>query len=135
VAREERKLLELLKTLERERERERMLPGLIVGCLGQLQRSEAVGLVVIDEEDNQTLLVHRISADDIYRRQEGGCILLWAGRKSGFCFLSDVVEAKENYPSRFLIIYKSLLAFLFVQCQTLERCCYMQSRNFTNWIL
>jgi len=107
-----------------------MLPGLIVGCLGQLQRSEAVGLVVIDEEDNQTLLVHRISADDIYRRQEGGCILLWAGRKSGFCFLSE-----ENYPSRFLIIYKSLLAFLFVQCQTLERCCYMQSRNFTNWIL
>jgi hypothetical protein len=82
-----------------ERERERMLPGLIVGCLGQLQRSEAVGLVVIDEEDNQTLLVHRISADDIYRRQEGGCIPLWAGRKNGFCFLSDVAEAKENYPS------------------------------------
>lgn len=40
-------------------------------CLGLLQRSDAVGLVVIDEEDNQTLLVHRISADDIYRRQEG----------------------------------------------------------------
>lgn len=39
--------------------------------LGLLQRSDAVGLVVIDEEDNQTLLVHRISADDIYRRQEG----------------------------------------------------------------
>lgn len=36
-----------------------------------MQRSDAVGLVVIDEEDNQTLLVHRISADDIYRRQEG----------------------------------------------------------------
>lgn len=36
-----------------------------------VQRSDAVGLVVIDEEDNQTLLVHRISADDIYRRQEG----------------------------------------------------------------
>lgn len=36
-----------------------------------LERSDAVGLVVIDEEDNQTLLVHRISADDIYRRQEG----------------------------------------------------------------
>ncbi|KAH9557826.1 hypothetical protein CY35_07G105100 [Sphagnum magellanicum] len=53
-----------------------MLPGLIVGCLGQLQRSEAVGLVVIDEEDNQTLLVHRISADDIYRRQED-TIISW----------------------------------------------------------
>lgn len=36
-----------------------------------MQRSDAVGLLVIDEEDNQTLLVHRISADDIYRRQEG----------------------------------------------------------------
>jgi hypothetical protein len=45
------------------------------------------------------------------------------------------VEAKENYPSQFLIIYKSWLAFLFVQSQTLERCCYMQSRNFTNLIL
>jgi protein phosphatase-4 regulatory subunit 3 len=32
--------------------------------------------VVIDEEDNQTLLVHRISADDIYRRQED-TIISW----------------------------------------------------------
>jgi hypothetical protein len=95
VVREERKILELLKTVEKERARERMLPGLIVGCLAQLQRSEAVGLVVIDEEDNQTLLVHRISADDIYRRQEGGCIPLWAGRKNGFCFLSDVWRQKK----------------------------------------
>jgi hypothetical protein len=47
--------------------------------LGLLQRSDAVGLVVIDEEDNQTLLVHRISADDIYRRQEGVylCVTNW----------------------------------------------------------
>lgn len=30
-----------------------------------------MGLVVIDEEDTATLLVHRISADDIYQRQEG----------------------------------------------------------------
>mgnify|MGYP007130467788 CR=1 FL=1 len=36
-----------------------------------LQRSEAVGLVVIDEDDSATLLVHRISADDIYRRAQG----------------------------------------------------------------
>ncbi|XP_024536999.1 serine/threonine-protein phosphatase 4 regulatory subunit 3A isoform X2 [Selaginella moellendorffii] len=35
-----------------------------------LERSDALGMVVIDEEDNNTLLVHRISADDIYRRQE-----------------------------------------------------------------
>eukprot|EP00249_Psilotum_nudum_P024110 c29096_g2_i3 orf=615-3137(+) len=41
-----------------------------------LERSDAVGLVVIDEEDNATLLVHRISADDIYRRQED-TIISW----------------------------------------------------------
>lgn len=41
-----------------------------------LERSESVGLVVIDEEDNETLLVHRISADDIYRRQED-TIIAW----------------------------------------------------------
>lgn len=41
-----------------------------------LERSESVGLLVIDEEDNETLLVHRISADDIYRRQED-TIIAW----------------------------------------------------------
>lgn len=40
-----------------------------------LERSEA-GLVVIDEEDNATLLVHRISAEDIYRRAED-TIISW----------------------------------------------------------
>lgn len=43
-----------------------------------MQRSEAVGLVVIDESDKETLLVHRISADDIYQRQEGQ-----AGKRAG----------------------------------------------------
>ncbi|KAJ7531832.1 hypothetical protein O6H91_14G061000 [Diphasiastrum complanatum] len=41
-----------------------------------LERSETVGLVVIDESDNSTLLVHRISIDDIYRRQED-TIISW----------------------------------------------------------
>lgn len=41
-----------------------------------LERSEAAGLVVIDEEDNATLLVHRISAEDIYRRAED-TIISW----------------------------------------------------------
>lgn len=36
-----------------------------------VQRSEDLGLFVIDEEDNETLLLHRISSDDIYRKQEG----------------------------------------------------------------
>ncbi|XP_029118800.1 uncharacterized protein [Elaeis guineensis] len=39
-------------------------------------RSEDLGLIVIDEEDSESLLVHRISSDDIYRRQED-TIISW----------------------------------------------------------
>ncbi|KAI3687169.1 hypothetical protein L1987_80862 [Smallanthus sonchifolius] len=39
-------------------------------------RSEDLGLFVVDEEDNETLLVHRISSDDIYRKQED-TIISW----------------------------------------------------------
>ncbi|CAA7407455.1 unnamed protein product [Spirodela intermedia] len=41
-----------------------------------LESSEDLGLIVIDEEDNETILVHRISVDDIYRRQED-TIISW----------------------------------------------------------
>ncbi|KAI3690946.1 hypothetical protein L2E82_49159 [Cichorium intybus] len=41
-----------------------------------LERSEDLGLFVIDEEDNETLLVHRICSDDIYRKQED-TIISW----------------------------------------------------------
>ncbi|KAL4579271.1 hypothetical protein LXL04_015409 [Taraxacum kok-saghyz] len=41
-----------------------------------LERSEELGLFVIDEEDNETLLVHRICSDDIYRKQED-TIISW----------------------------------------------------------
>ncbi|GMP57046.1 hypothetical protein CsSME_00021295 [Camellia sinensis var. sinensis] len=41
-----------------------------------LERSEELGLFVIDEEDNETLLSHRISSDDIYRKQED-TIISW----------------------------------------------------------
>ncbi|GAV70873.1 SMK-1 domain-containing protein [Cephalotus follicularis] len=41
-----------------------------------LERSEELGLFVIDEEDNETLLLHRISPDDIYRKQED-TIISW----------------------------------------------------------
>ncbi|KAJ4956492.1 hypothetical protein NE237_013275 [Protea cynaroides] len=41
-----------------------------------LERSEEIGLFVTDEEDNETLLMHRISFDDIYRRQED-TIISW----------------------------------------------------------
>ena len=36
-----------------------------------MQRSEELGLFVYDEEDNETLLLHHINSDDIYRKQEG----------------------------------------------------------------
>uniref|UniRef100_A0A0A0KHY4 Uncharacterized protein n=1 Tax=Cucumis sativus TaxID=3659 RepID=A0A0A0KHY4_CUCSA len=41
-----------------------------------LERSEELGLCVVDEEDNETLLLHRISSDDIYRKQED-TIISW----------------------------------------------------------
>ena len=36
-----------------------------------MQGSQDLGLFVVDEDDNETLLSHRISSDDIYRKQEG----------------------------------------------------------------
>ncbi|XP_012573387.1 uncharacterized protein [Cicer arietinum] len=39
-----------------------------------LERSEELGLFVYDEEDNETILLHRISSDDIYRKQEDSII-------------------------------------------------------------
>lgn len=41
-----------------------------------VERSEELGLFVIDEEDNETLLLHRIIPDDIYRKQED-TIISW----------------------------------------------------------
>lgn len=35
------------------------------------QRPEDLGLFVIGEEDNYTLLFHRISSEEIYQRHEG----------------------------------------------------------------
>ncbi|EYU45505.1 hypothetical protein MIMGU_mgv1a014604mg [Erythranthe guttata] len=35
-----------------------------------LERSEDLGLFVVDEGNNETLLLHRISSDDIYHKQE-----------------------------------------------------------------
>ncbi|RVW39914.1 Suppressor of Mek1 [Vitis vinifera] len=35
-----------------------------------MERTEELGLFVIDEEDHETLLLHRISSEDIYRKQE-----------------------------------------------------------------
>ncbi|XP_071688497.1 uncharacterized protein [Rutidosis leptorrhynchoides] len=46
-----------------------------------LERSEELALFVIDEEDNETLLVHHICSDDIYRKQEG-TIISWRDSKS-----------------------------------------------------
>ncbi|XP_038723073.1 serine/threonine-protein phosphatase 4 regulatory subunit 3-like isoform X2 [Tripterygium wilfordii] len=41
-----------------------------------LEGSEELGLLVIDEEDNETLLLHRISPQEIYRKQED-TIISW----------------------------------------------------------
>ncbi|XP_010443616.1 PREDICTED: serine/threonine-protein phosphatase 4 regulatory subunit 3 isoform X1 [Camelina sativa] len=41
-----------------------------------VERSEELSLFVIDEEDNETLLVHPINPDDIYRKQED-TIISW----------------------------------------------------------
>ncbi|XP_038991557.1 serine/threonine-protein phosphatase 4 regulatory subunit 3B-like isoform X2 [Hibiscus syriacus] len=41
-----------------------------------LERSEELALFVFDEEDNETLLSHRIRPDDIYRKQED-TIISW----------------------------------------------------------
>ncbi|GMI72120.1 PLATINUM SENSITIVE 2 LIKE, Suppressor of MEK 1 [Hibiscus trionum] len=41
-----------------------------------MERSEELALFVFDEEDNETLLLHRISPDDIYRKQED-TIISW----------------------------------------------------------
>ncbi|XP_014499046.1 serine/threonine-protein phosphatase 4 regulatory subunit 3 [Vigna radiata var. radiata] len=41
-----------------------------------LERSEDLGLYVYDEEDNENILLHRISPDDIYRKQED-TIISW----------------------------------------------------------
>ncbi|XP_047311213.1 serine/threonine-protein phosphatase 4 regulatory subunit 3B-like [Impatiens glandulifera] len=41
-----------------------------------MERSEELGVYVIDEEDKEALLVHRINAEDIYRKQED-TIISW----------------------------------------------------------
>ncbi|XP_060197554.1 uncharacterized protein LOC132626638 isoform X3 [Lycium barbarum] len=41
-----------------------------------LERSEEPGLLVTDEDEHETLLLHRISAEDIYRKQED-TIISW----------------------------------------------------------
>eukprot|EP00227_Mantoniella_beaufortii_P012244 CAMPEP_0197595494 /NCGR_PEP_ID=MMETSP1326-20131121/22981_1 /TAXON_ID=1155430 /ORGANISM="Genus nov. species nov., Strain RCC2288" /LENGTH=237 /DNA_ID=CAMNT_0043161861 /DNA_START=256 /DNA_END=965 /DNA_ORIENTATION=- len=42
-----------------------------------MEQAESVGLVVVSEEDQQPLLVHRISREDIYQRQGGDTIITW----------------------------------------------------------
>eukprot|EP01018_Ginkgo_biloba_P008670 Gb_07616 [translate_table: standard] len=78
-----------------------------------LEQSEAVGLIVIDEEDSETLLIHRISAEDIYRRQED-TIIAWRDPEiatelalsfqetMGCCFIWDQicgVQRSIHFPS------------------------------------
>jgi len=44
------------------------------------KRTEELGLIVIDEEDNETMLIHPIPSNEIYRRQED-TIISWRDPK------------------------------------------------------
>ena len=57
-----------------------------------LQQSDSVGLVVISEEDTRTLLIHRISREDIYQRQGGGCLHISAPADACFPFCSHSIH-------------------------------------------
>ncbi len=103
-------------------------------CLlsGTLQRSEAVGLVVIDEEDNQTLLVHRISADDIYRRQEGGCsVFIISSRDSEMDAVSFTLQWWWYYLP-FLLRPNGLIFCAISKTKYLNCCCIQSSILLTN---
>jgi hypothetical protein len=99
---------------------------------GTLQRSEAVGLVVIDEEDNQTLLVHRISADDIYRRQEGGCcVFIISSRDSEMGAVSFTLQWWWYYLP-FLLRPNGLIFCTISKTECLNCCCIQSSILLTN---
>jgi hypothetical protein len=42
-----------------------------MSCCRYIQLAEAASLVVISEEDNSKLLVHKISKEDVYHRTDG----------------------------------------------------------------
>lgn len=65
-----------------------------------VQRSEDLGLFVIDEEDNETLLLHRISSDDIYRKQEG--VLFWIVLLSFINFIILVLFPSISFILHFI---------------------------------
>ncbi|EES02902.2 hypothetical protein BDA96_03G163800 [Sorghum bicolor] len=46
-----------------------------------IEGSKELGLTVLDEEDNETLLMHNITSDDIYRKQEE-TIISWRDREA-----------------------------------------------------
>uniref|UniRef100_A0A061R721 Protein phosphatase 4 regulatory subunit 3 n=1 Tax=Tetraselmis sp. GSL018 TaxID=582737 RepID=A0A061R721_9CHLO len=48
-----------------------------------MEQSDSVGLVVISEEDTRTLLIHRISREDIYQRQGDDTIITWSDPEIG----------------------------------------------------
>jgi protein phosphatase-4 regulatory subunit 3 len=48
-----------------------------------MEQSDSVGLVVIGEEDTRTLLIHRISREDIYQRQGEDTIITWTDTELG----------------------------------------------------
>lgn len=63
-----------------------------------MEQSDSVGLVVISEEDTRTLLIHRISRDDIYQQQGDDTIITWSDPEVGTDIALSFQEARGcNY--------------------------------------
>ena len=63
------------------------------------QSSGAVGLVIIAENDTRTLLIHRISFDDIYQRQ-GGWLQAFCISLICFIVIAKAVQTADVQRSR-----------------------------------
>ncbi|ONM31922.1 binding [Zea mays] len=58
-----------------------------------IEGSKELGLTVLDEDDNDTLLMHNITSDDIYRKQEGNTYAIF----------------RETFSSVTLVLWKLVL--------------------------
>ncbi|EPS74300.1 hypothetical protein M569_00456, partial [Genlisea aurea] len=82
-----------------------------------LERSEHPGLFVIDEEDNETLLLHRISSEDIYRKQED-TIISW---KDPECSTEFALSFQETTGCSYIWLVFSFSCFFLNHICNLQR--------------
>ncbi|KAH0849897.1 hypothetical protein HID58_096002, partial [Brassica napus] len=95
---------------------------------GTGHRSEELSLCVIDEDDNETLLVHPINTEDIYRKQEDTIISWRDPERSTELALSFQETAGCSYV---WLVKKVLLD----QICTMQRNLYVSSLNSKNFLL